>query len=163
MSQAMDRWRVAQLTIGAMTEETAMLIRVIEDDDVAGVIDLWHAAGVSRPWNDPHKDIAFARRNAHATILIGLKEHEIVATAMIGEDGHRGWVYYVATRPDLQGGGLGRQIMDAAEAWLAARGVWKVQLLVRSDNAPVKAFYDRLGYRDTQTTCLQKIIEPGGA
>ena len=133
-----------------------MVIRDIIDSDIDSVIALWQAAGVSRPWNNPHVDIAFARRGDQSTILVGLIDERLVASAMIGEDGHRGWAYYVATDPGLHGQGLGRQIMDAAEAWLAARGVWKVQLLVRADNAQAISFYDRLGYKDTRTTCLQK-------
>ena len=54
--------------------------------------------------------------------------------------------------------GLGRAMMDTAERWLAARGIWKVQLLIREDNAAVKQFYEHLGYRDTRTSCYQKII-----
>jgi len=136
-----------------------MDIRVVEDRDVAGLIALWHAAGVARPWNDPDRDIAFARRNEHSTILVGERDGSLIASAMVGEDGHRGWVYYLAVDPALQGQGLGRQMMGAVEDWLTARGVWKLQLLVREDNAPVKAFYDQLGYRDTRTTCFQKILE----
>jgi len=135
-------------------------IRDVADDDIAQVIAIWHASGVARPWNDPATDIAFARRRPHSTILVAASDGRILATAMVGEDGHRGWVYYVAAAPDQQGGGLGRMMMDAAEAWLAKRGVWKVQLLVRSDNAPVKRFYEHLGYRDTGSTCFQKIIAP---
>ena len=41
---------------------TAPVIRDITDDDIPQVIALWHATGVSRPWNDPAADIAFARR-----------------------------------------------------------------------------------------------------
>lgn len=134
-------------------------IREIVDDDIAQVIALWNAAGVARPWNDPARDIAFARRDAHATVLVGAAAGEIVATAMVGEDGHRGWVYYVAIAPERQRGGLGRIIMQAAEDWLAGRGVWKVQLLVRADNAAAGSFYERLGYRDTRSVCLQKILE----
>lgn len=137
----------------------ALQIRDVIDDDVDDIISLWHAAGVSRPWNNPHVDIAFARRDDHSTILVGCIGPRLVATAMIGEDGHRGWVYYVATDPNLHGQGFGRRIMDAAEAWLAARGVWKVQLLVRADNADAVAFYDHLGYKDTRTTCLQKVLD----
>lgn len=129
------------------------------DADTAQVVALWHASGVSRPWNDPHRDIAFARRGAHSTVLVGELDGRIVATAMVGEDGHRGWVHYVAADPAHQGSGLGRKIMDAAEDWLAKRGVWKVQLLVRADNAAVRAFYEHLGYRDTRSVCFQKIIE----
>ncbi len=134
------------------------MIRDISDDDVADVIALWHAAGVARPWNDPAKDIAFARLGSHATVLVADIAGRIVASAMVGEDGHRGWVHYLAAHPDHQGRGLGRTMMDAAENWLSGKGVWKVQLLVRDDNLAVKQFYQHLGYHDTRSTCLQKII-----
>ena len=78
---------------------------------------------------------------------------------MVGEDGHRGWVSYVAIDPRLQRGGLGRIMMEAAERWLIERGVWKVQLLVRADNADATAFYEKLGYRDTRSVCMQKSLE----
>jgi len=134
-------------------------IRDIADQDVPDVIALWNAAGVARPWNDPARDIAFARRDTHSTVLVGFDSGEIVASAMVGEDGHRGWVYYVAISPGRQRSGLGRVMMQAAEDWLKQRGLWKVQLLVRSDNAQATKFYDQLGYRDTRSVCLQKILE----
>ncbi|MBK3401177.1 GNAT family acetyltransferase [Methylobacterium sp. IF7SW-B2] len=135
-------------------------IRPIEDADIPAVIALWHAAGVARPWNDPATDIAFARRGPHGTVLVAEIEGSVAATAMAGEDGHRGWLYYVAVAPEHQGGGLGRVMVEAAEAWLAARGVWKVQLLVRRENDSVLGFYDHLGYRDTNAVCLQRVIAP---
>jgi ribosomal protein S18 acetylase RimI-like enzyme len=142
--------------------EPAPTIRDIRDGDFDQIVALWHAAGVARPWNDPARDIAFARRDDHSTILVAEQAGRIVASAMLGEDGHRGWVYYVAVDPALQGSGLGRRIMDAAEAWLVARGVWKVQLLVREDNRRVVDFYERLGYHDTRTVCMQKVLEKSG-
>ncbi|KMO39738.1 acetyltransferase [Methylobacterium variabile] len=133
-------------------------IREIRDADVPAVIALWHAAGVARPWNDPATDIAFARRGPHGTVLVAEIAGQVVASVMAGEDGHRGWLYYVAVAPAQQGTGLGRVMVEAAEAWLAARGVWKVQLLVRRENEAVLGFYDHLGYRDTNSVCLQKVI-----
>ena len=133
-------------------------IRDMRDEDQDAVIALWHAAGVARPWNDPVRDIAFARRGPHSTVLVAERAGRVVASAMVGEDGHRGWVHYVAADPGAQGTGLGRAMMAAAEAWLAARGVWKVQLLVREDNGRVREFYERLGYRDTRSVCFQKVI-----
>ena len=134
-------------------------IRDIADGDIDAVVALWHAAGVARPWNDPRRDIAFARRDEHSTVLVGADGGRIVASAMVGEDGHRGWVYYVAIAPELQGSGLGRTMMQAAEDWLIRRGVWKVQLLVRVDNTKATTFYERLGYKDTTSVCLQKVLE----
>jgi ribosomal protein S18 acetylase RimI-like enzyme len=133
-------------------------MREIDDADVPQVIELWASSGVSRPWNDPATDIAFARKSPHCTILVGFLNERLVATAMVGEDGHRGWVYYLATAPYLQRAGIGRSMMAAAEAWLLRRGVWKMQLLVRADNAQAKGFYERLGHRDTGAVCFQKVI-----
>jgi GNAT superfamily N-acetyltransferase len=138
---------------------TTPKIRDMTDRDAEQVIALWHASGVARPWNDPARDIAFARRGAHSTVLVAELAGRIVASAMVGEDGHRGWVHYVAADPLHQGSGLGRAMMAAAEKWLKDRGVWKVQLLVREDNAKVRQFYEHLGYRDTRSVCFQKIIE----
>ena len=135
-------------------------IRPMNDADTDQVVALWHAAGVARPWNDPRQDIAFARRDAHSTVLVAELSGIVVATAMVGDDGHRGWVHYVATDPRNRGQGIGRAIMQAAEQWLADRGVWKVQLLIREDNTPVRRFYETLGYRDTRSVCLQKVIVP---
>jgi len=133
-------------------------IREMADGDVEGVVAVWTSAGVTRPWNDPAKDIAFARLSPHATVLVALEGDHVLAAAMVGEDGHRGWVYYLAVDPARQGRGLGRAIMHAAERWLAARGVWKLQLLIREENVAVQRFYERLGYRDVKTVCMQKII-----
>jgi ribosomal protein S18 acetylase RimI-like enzyme len=138
---------------------TEVVIRDMNDEDAEQIIAVRHTSGVARPWNDPAKDIAFARRDSHSTVLVADLSGRIVATAMVGEDGHRGWVYYVATDPNYQSRGFGRAMMDAAEKWLANRGVWKVQLLVREDNFAVKQFYEHLGYRDARSACLQKIIE----
>ena len=146
----------------AMTSHD-LAFRNIEDGDAAAVVALWQAAGVARPWNDPDTDIAFARRSSHSTIRIGLDNGQIVTTAMVGEDGHRGWVYYAAVAPERQGQGYGRALMDDAEQWLSARGVWKMQLLVRADNASSIGFYEALGYANTRTVCLQKQIEPAQA
>ncbi|SON54504.1 Acetyltransferase YpeA [Hartmannibacter diazotrophicus] len=140
-----------------------VVVRDIEDGDIDHVVALWHEAGLYRPWNDPLKDIAFARRDPHATVLVALDREAIVATAMVGEDGHRGWVYYVATDPGRRGEGLGRLIMQAAEDWLLRRGVWKMHLLVREGNSAVIDFYEHLGFRDGKVVCMQKVIARTGS
>ena len=123
-----------------------LAIAPITDADVESVVALWQRCGLTRPWNDPTSEIAFARRGQNATILIGRADGALVATAMVGHDGHRGWVYYVAVDPDLQRRDFGRAIMAAAEDWLRGQGVEKVMLMVRPDNTKVQAFYDKLGY-----------------
>ena len=134
-------------------------IALIEDADVAAVIALWQRCGLTRPWNDPAADIALARRGPNSTVLTGRDGGAIAATAMVGHDGHRGWVYYVAVDPDRQRNDFGRAIMAAAEDWLRRQGVAKVQLMVRPDNAQVRAFYDRLGYETQERVVYAKWLD----
>ncbi len=134
----------------------APIIGEIRDEDVDAVTALWVSAGVVRPWNDPVRDIAFARAASQATILVAVIDHRPVATVMVGHDGHRGWVYYLAVCPELQDQGLGRSMMAAAESWLEERGVWKLKLLVRADNSAVRGFYEGLAHLETQSISFQK-------
>ncbi len=124
---------------------TSAEIRPIRDGDVDGLIALWKACDLVRPWNDPDADIARARAAPQSEIFVIEEEGAIVAGAMAGHDGHRGWVYYVATAPERRGGGLGRAIMAHAEDWLKALGAVKVDLMIRAGN-PVAGFYAAVGY-----------------
>lgn len=128
----------------------------IELGEVEAVVALWECCGLIRPWNDPRADIAFASTQTNAAVLVGRAGGAIAASAMVGHDGHRGAVYYVAVDPAARGRGYGRSTMAAAEAWLAARGVWKLNLMVRPDNAGVIQFYKALGYITEERVNLSK-------
>jgi len=137
----------------------ALAIADIADADVEAVIALWQRCGLTRPWNDPASDIALARRNGNSTVLVGRADGALVATAMVGHDGHRGWVYYVAVDPACQKNGFGRAIMAAAEQWLRDAGLPKLQLMVRRENAKAGAFYRSIGYEESDTVVYAKWID----
>lgn len=137
----------------------ALEIAPIEDADVASVVALWQACGLTRPWNDPEADIALARKNPNATILLGRDGEHVVASAMVGHDGHRGWVYYVAVDPERRQHGLGRAIMNAAEDWLRQAGIQKLQLMVRPENTRVQAFYESIGYDEQERIIYAKWLD----
>jgi len=96
--------------------------------------------------DDPREDARRALAGATSTILAGHVAGRLVATAMLGAEGHRGWAYYLATAPDLRGHGLGEAMMRAAENWAARRGMPKLQLMVRDDNVGARGFYEAIGY-----------------
>jgi GNAT superfamily N-acetyltransferase/SAM-dependent methyltransferase len=110
------------------------------------LIALWQAAGVLRPWNDPRLDIERARSWQQDLFLVGECEGILVASAMGGYDGHRGWVYYLAVLPEQQRRGHARALMAELERRLLLRGCPKLNLQVRADNTDALAFYERLGY-----------------
>jgi ribosomal protein S18 acetylase RimI-like enzyme len=139
--------------------DSTLVIAPIEEQDVTDVIALWHRCGSTRPWNDPAADIALARRGGNSTILVGKCDGAVAASVMVGYDGHRGWVYYVTVDPDRRYLNFGRTIMDAAEAWLRERGIQKLQLMVRKDNAQVHAFYKSIGYYNQETVTFAKWLD----
>ncbi len=137
----------------------ALAIAPIAEDDVPSVVALWQRCGLTRPWNDPQHDIAFARQADNCAVLVGRRDGRLIATVMVGHDGHRGWFYYLAVDPDLQGSGFGRAITEAGEAWLRHRGITKVNLMVRPENAGVRAFYHALGYDEQQRITFGKWLD----
>jgi len=142
-----------------VTTTSALTVTSIEDADIPEVIRLWKRAGLVREWNDPTGDIELARRERNSTILLGRHDGALVASLLVGHDGHRGWVYYVSVDPDHRLKDYGRQIMTAAEDWLRARGIMKLQLMVRGDNARVHAFYQSLGYYDQKRVTFAKWLD----
>lgn len=138
-----------------------MVIVEAGPDDAARVIDLWQAAGLTRPWNDPATDYALALANPAATVLLASPESRDAAagTIMVGFDGHRGWVYYLGVAPAFQRRGIGRALMAAAERWLEARNCPKLMLMVRHDNLATRAFYAALGYETQAVETLGRRLD----
>lgn len=128
--------------------------------EAEAVMALWHACGLTRPWNDPAGDFARAMASTSSTVLV---EENVRGSVMVGDDGHRGWIYYMAVAPDARRCGLGRALMAAAEAWLVARGVPKVQLMVREGNEEALAFHAALGLERQPVVTLGRFLGEGGA
>jgi ribosomal protein S18 acetylase RimI-like enzyme len=121
-------------------------IREFEAADTNGVIDLWRECGLLRPWNDPEKDIARKVADSPWGLLVAEADGRLAGALMVGYDGHRGSINYLAVAPGQRGTGLGRVLVAHAEALLEARGCPKVNLSVRGDNTDAIGFYAHLGY-----------------
>ncbi|WP_448187625.1 GNAT family acetyltransferase [Azospirillum sp. sgz301742] len=138
----------------------SLTIRAYRDDDRDAVVALWRACNLVVPWNDPDSDIALCRsKPSNAVLLVGELDARVVASVMVGQDGHRGWLYYLAADPNHRGRGFGRALVAAAEDWLVARGMPKVHLLVRETNTAAQGFYERLGYARSPVTMMQKWLK----
>jgi ribosomal protein S18 acetylase RimI-like enzyme len=133
-----------------------MKIRSFMSDDEAAVVALWRTCGLTRPWNDPHADIARKLGEQPELFLVGTVDGAPMATAMVGFDGHRGWIYYLAVAPAHRQQGHGRTLMQEAERLLTERGCPKLSLMVRASNSGVVAFYRNLGYVQDEVVSLGK-------
>ena len=136
-----------------------LAFREVQDVNLESVVNLWKTCELTRPWNDPYMDIQFARDSATSTVLVGFFEDRLVATVTVGHDGHRGALYYLAVDPAFRKRGFGKATVAAAEAWLHERGVWKINLMVRSENEKAGRFYERLGYEVNPVTSFGKRLD----
>ena len=139
-----------------------MKIRAYEASDEDAVVALWQECGLTRPWNDPRRDIARKLTEQPELFLVGLHEGTVVSTAMVGFDGHRGWVYYLAVAPNCRGQSFGRMLMQEAERLLIERGCPKLNLQVRTSNTEAVEFYRKLGYAQDEVVSFGRRLIPDG-
>ena len=133
-----------------------MKIRPYRPADEAAVVRLWTECGLTRPWNDPHKDIGRKLAVQAQLFLVGELDGAIVASAMAGYDGHRGWVNYLAVAEHYRRRGFARTLMVHIEQALRAMGCPKLNVQVRTSNREALAFYERLGYAPDQAVTVGK-------
>ncbi|HVJ52537.1 MAG TPA: GNAT family acetyltransferase [Aliidongia sp.] len=134
-----------------------LTIRSAVPEDEAGLVELWRACELVASYNDPAADFRFAMAGACSDVLVGEDETGCLSgSVMVGHDGHRGWLYYVASAPHARGSGVGRQMVQAAEEWLRRSGVVKAQLLVRETNTKAVSFYEHLDYEVAPRVVMSK-------
>ena len=133
-----------------------MEIRELTAADRTPAASLWEDTGLTRPWNDPESDFDRALAGPSSAVFGAFDNVDLAATVMVGHDGHRGWVYYLAVCPTRRRNGLGRRMMSTAETWLHSKGVVKLNLMVRHSNQEALGFYERLGYADAEVTVLSR-------
>jgi ribosomal protein S18 acetylase RimI-like enzyme len=133
-----------------------MRIRPFVRADETAVVLLWQECGLTRSWNDPHKDVARKLAVQPELFLVGVIDGAVMASVMAGYEGHRGWMNYLAVAPRFRGRGLGRLLVVEVERLLLERGCPKVNLQVRATNLEAVAFYRRLGYAQDESISLGK-------
>jgi ribosomal protein S18 acetylase RimI-like enzyme len=138
------------------TPDLGLVVRPYQPADESAVLGLWQHCGLVVPWNDSPRDIPLKLQVHPELFLVGTVDGRIVATVMAGYDGHRGHINYLGVDPELRRRGIGREMMAHAEALLRERGCPKINLLVRTSNQGVIAFYERLGYKVDEVVSMGK-------
>ena len=137
-----------------------IVVREFQPADADAVIALWDICGLLRPWNDPQKDIARKMTDRNGAFWVATSSKDVIAAVMVGYDGHRGSINYLAVAPEFQRTGVGARLMQSAEAFLVDLGCSKVGVCVRKDNDAVLAFYDGRGYAMDDVHLLGKRLVP---
>lgn len=141
-------------------QNTTTFIRNATQGDSSEIITIWEECNLTRPWNNSNDDIKNAILNSTSTILL-LCENKIIGTVMVGHDGHRGWIYYLAVTKKFQKMGYGKQLVFEAEKWLKEKNVPKVNLMIRNSNGGVKQFYKACDYMESDVITMEKWLNNG--
>jgi ribosomal protein S18 acetylase RimI-like enzyme len=118
------------------------------------VVDLWKKCNLVVPQNDPVEDIQKKVEFQPESFLIGLLDGKVIGSIMVGYEGHRGWINYLAVTPEYQRRGYGGQLVQKSIDELRKMGCLKVNLQVRNTNTTVINFYKHLGFKDDKVTSL---------
>jgi ribosomal protein S18 acetylase RimI-like enzyme len=139
--------------------ENPLFIRPFQMADKATLVSLWQLCELTVPWNNPYKDIARKLKIQPELFLVGVQNSLLIASVMGGYDGHRGWINYLAVHPDFQGQGYAQQMMKSVESELRKIACPKINLQIRSGNAKVMKFYQKLGFTDDLVLSMGKRLE----
>jgi ribosomal protein S18 acetylase RimI-like enzyme len=139
-----------------------LIIRPYVEADEAAVVAIWKES-LPGTWEDPRLSIARKLCVQRDLFLVAVDGESVVGTAMAGYEGHRGSVYYLAVHPSRRREGIGRALMKEVERALVAMGCPKINLMVRTSNLEVLAFYERLGFEDQEVVTLGKRLDTEGA
>lgn len=122
-------------------------------------MSLWSICELTRPWNDPNRDIDRKLARDAENLLVLEEDGELIGSVMVGYEGHRGWINYLAVHPAHRRQGLGRLLMDEAETRLRGLGCPKVNLQVRNSNEAAREFYRQIGYTFDEAVSFGKRLE----
>jgi ribosomal protein S18 acetylase RimI-like enzyme len=143
-----------------VSQPVLAVISTFAEADRAAMVELWQICGLTRPWNDPSKDIDRKLTDPVGGFLVARLDGVLIGSVMFGYDGHRGSINYLAVHPSHQGAGFGRYLVREAEAALLKLGCPKINLMVRRGNSGVAAFYEELGYLQDDVVVLGKRLIP---
>ncbi len=136
-----------------------LVLRSYRPGDREALVALWSICELTRPWNNPHRDIDRKLARDGDNLLVLEEDNQLIGSVMVGYEGHRGWVNYLAVHPDHQRQGLGRLLMDEAERRLRDLGCAKVNLQVRTSNETARVFYRQIGYTFDEAVSFGKRLE----
>ena len=128
------------------------------------LIELWRKCNLIVPQNDPIEDIRKKLEFQPDLFLIALLDGKLIGSAMVGYEGHRGWLNYLAVLPDYQNKGYGRKLVEKAIMELERLGCLKLNVQIRESNISAVRFYERLGFKEDHVVSfglrLKKSISP---
>ncbi|HEX3549206.1 MAG TPA: GNAT family N-acetyltransferase [Candidatus Elarobacter sp.] len=123
-------------------------LRAARDEDVLEAFDRL----IDFVWTRRHDALIAETDGARAGFLLLL--YDVPDEVTLAE---QAFVAYMAVEPSVRDRGVGRALLDAAEANARAHGLRALSLMVTDDNAPARALYEHAGFV-TERRMLTKLL-----
>ena len=134
------------------------MIREFQLDDYDAAVRLWQRVeGVEIAEGDSREEIATYLAQNPALSRVALDGDKLVAVALCGHDGRRGFIYHLAVEPGYQQQGVGRRIVAECVDALRQCGLTRALILVAAGNEAAHAFWQRCGWEDVPGAMLMGI------
>jgi ribosomal protein S18 acetylase RimI-like enzyme len=90
--------------------------------------------------------------NEEIIVLKFTENNKIIGTVSLEKQGNKLYLGMLTVSPDLQGGGIGKQLLKASESFAQEENMPKIVMTVISVRAELIAWYERHGYVRTGET-----------
>jgi ribosomal protein S18 acetylase RimI-like enzyme len=129
---------------------TEVLIRRVCDDELAAVLQMWDAAGVTPPSvSDSIEGLTGLIREPAALLLVATIDEQVVGSVIGGWDGWRGNIYRLAVTPEHRRKGIARRLVAEISRELFGKGATRLSALVEHEHQWAIDFWNsmsELGY-----------------
>ncbi|NPE06905.1 MAG: GNAT family N-acetyltransferase [Asgard group archaeon] len=126
-----------------------MKIRRATKEDIDVIIDIWDKSGLPiRPkGRDAPENLIKQLNEPNLWMLVAEESGEIVGVVLVTHDTRKGWINRLATKPSRIREGIATKLLHAAEKSLYEIGIEVIALLIKDDNIPSRAFFEKENYQ----------------
>jgi len=122
-------------------------IREYADTDYPELIRLWESLGLggAHRGDDEQVIIRTIKMGGQLLLMIEKNSDRIVGTSWLTVDGRRTYLHHFGVKPDYQGNGLSKILLDASLKLAKTYGM-QIKLEVHKDNAKALGLYKKAGF-----------------
>lgn len=131
------------------TDGENVRLLLVEEGDLARVIDLWSEAGLpTKPGGrDTIESLTRQRRESPDLFIAAFEDERMIGVIVGSDDGRKGWINRLAVVSDRRRAGIAAMLLAECEEALRRRGRQIICALIEEDNVASQKLVEAKGYR----------------
>lgn len=130
-----------------MFKSTEMKVREYKSEDYQSIANLWEETGLSNPQRGDNKEMIEKTLKVGGKLFVLENERQqIIGTSWITNDGRRLYLHHFGIKPEFQGQGLSKVLLDESLKFAVDTGL-QIKLEVHKNNEVALNLYLRYGFK----------------